>query len=213
MSTQVLDDKKAEAKATLAAYFDAMVESDYGEAEWAELAKIESEGNAFIDQATDAEEIKSVVASILYAADGVLTEAEKPAFAAYVAEATENVESAFDASLYRDAERAEGAAIVQEAKDALANATTYAQAEALELSALAKIDALKTAAEWKAEEEAANANKNEPNVSEPEQDRTVEKEKSGCGSSMSGIWQILVAAGLASMVMIKNQRKEKVNEK
>ena len=207
--TQVLDDKKAEAKAELAAYFNAFSESDYAAAEWAELDRMQREGNAFIDEATDAEEIKEIVAGIKYAADGILTEAEKPAFATYVAQASVGVEQAFNASLYREAEAAEGAAIVANAKEALANATTYAEAEALELSALADIAALKTAAQWEAEE-AANANKNESNESKPEgeEDRFVPREEEGCGSVASGVLQTLLLAGLSSMIMIKNKKKE-----
>ena len=209
VNAQVLDDKKAEAKAELAAYFNTFTQSDYAAAEWAELDRMESEGCAFIDSATDAKEINEIVAGIKYAADGVLTEAEKPAFAAYVAQASQNVGSYFNPALYREAEQTEGAAIIAQAQAALATATSYAQAEALELSALAKLDGLKTAAQWQAEEEAAKENQNQSTPNNPEeQDRTVEKEESGCGSVVGGIWQMVIVAGVSSMVMIKTKRKE-----
>ena len=65
VSAQDLADKKTQAKADLAAYFDGMTESAYGEAEWAAIAKIESEGYTFIEKATDAAEVDEIVASIL----------------------------------------------------------------------------------------------------------------------------------------------------
>lgn len=203
-SSASLADEKSQAKAELTTYFDGFAEDAYGEAEWAALAKIESEGYALIDDAADAEAVENIVAGIKYAAECVLTEEEKPAFAEYVAEATANVQNAFVASLYRDAERAEGEALVEETKNALAKATTYAEAEALELSALAKIDALKTAAEWEAEESM------KPVIPDTSASDLVEEPVAdkGCASSMEGITAMFSVTTMFALMGIVNKKKE-----
>ena len=203
-SNENLAAQKSQAKADLAAYFDGFAQDAYGEAEWAMLAKIESEGYALIDAAVNADEIEEIVAGIKYAAEGVLTEEEKPAFAAYVAEATANVQNAFVASLYRDAERAEGTALVAETAKALAEAATYAEAEALELSALAKIGALKTAAQWEAEESMKPVIP-ETGASDLEEEPAV---NNGCASSMEGITAMFSVTTMFALMGIVNKKKE-----
>lgn len=204
-SGENLADKKAQAKADVAAYFDGLEESAYGEAEWAALAKIESESGLLIDGAADVESVDEIVAGIIYAADGILTEEEKPAFEQYVLAAVDNVQAAFVESLYRDAERAEGAALVQESKAALEKATTYAEAEALELSYLAKIDALKTAAEWEAEESMKPV---EPEFPTSDSVEEPEVENEGCSSSVEGITAIFSVTAMFALTVIANKKKE-----
>lgn len=203
-SSENLADQKSQAKVELTAYFDGFAEDAYGAAEWAALAKIESEGYALIDEAVDAEAIEDIVVGIKYAAEGVLTEEEKPAFAEYVAKATANVQNAFVASLYRDAERAEGEALVEETTKALSEATTYAEAEALELSALAKIETLKTAAEWEAEESM------KPVIPETSASDLVDEPEveNGCASSMEGITAIFSVTAMFALMGIVNKKKE-----
>ena len=206
-SSESLAEVKSQARAALNTYFDSFAEEAYGEAEWAALAKIASEGNALIDEAMNADEVNEIVTSIKYAADCVLTEEEKPAFAEYVAAATKNVQDAFVASLYRDAERAEGAALVENTKNALANATTYAEAEALELSALAKIAALKTDADWKAEESMKPVVP-DMSTSDWDDEEPAAAKESGCASSMEGITAIFSVTTMFALMAIINKKKD-----
>ena len=153
-----LNGKKTEAKQEAEAYFNGFTESDYGTAEWAALMQMKAESGAIIDDAVDFDGVQKAVAGIKYKAEGVLTEGEKPASEQRIAQAIQCVADAFDPSLYREAEAAEGAALVAEVETLLngLNASTKSvdAVEAIELSYLAKIAALKTAAEWTAEEEA-----------------------------------------------------------
>lgn len=203
-----LDNKKAQAKQEISTYFNAMTESAYGEAEWALLSLMKKESGSLIDAAMDMEDVDKVVASIQHKAEEVLTEEEKPAFAQFVETAVKNVQDAFVATLYRETEAMQGAALVEEAKKALEQATTYGEAEALELSYLAKIDALKTAAEWELEEQ-ANQNTQPQPKPEPEQPPVEEKPaEKGCGSSVNGVWaEISLVFAFMLIIILKNKKR------
>lgn len=209
-----LDSKKAQAKQEISTYFNGMTESAYGEAEWALLSSMKKESDSLIDEATDMEAVDNVVASIQYKAEGVLTEAEKPAFAGFVATAIKNVQDAFVATLYREAEAMQGAALIEEGKKALEQATTYGEAEALELSYLAKIDALKTAAEWETEEQANQNTQSQPQPeqSQPEQPSDEEESSAGCGSLIAGNWvMISLAFAFMLIIILKNKKRMDIN--
>ena len=207
-----LNSKKAQAKQEISTFFNGMSESAYGENEWKTLMQIKAESGMLIDEAADMAAVDKVVAGIQYKAGEVLTEEEKPAFAQFVAAAVKNVQDAFVATLYREAEATQGAALVEEGKKALEKATTYDEAEALELSYLAKIDALKTAAEWEAEEE-ANQDKDEPQPEQPqpetEQPSKEEEPKKmfGCGSSVISTSMVIGLAVMAALIVIMKNKK------
>ena len=205
-----LNNQKAQAKQQVETFFNGLTESAYGETEWAALMQMKAESGTLIDEAIDFEAVEKVVAGIQYKADGVLTEEEKPAFAEVVAKAVKSVEDAFVASLYREAEAAQGAAIVAEAKSALEAATTYAEAEAIELSAIAKIAALKTDAEWTAEEEAnKKPEKPQPQPEQPTVDEEPKKE--GCFGSVNGTLVVISLAMMAALILIMKNNKKRMD--
>lgn len=212
-----LDNKKAQAKQEISTYFNAMTESAYGEAEWVILSSMKKESCSLIDEAADIESVDKVVASIQHKAEEVLTEAEKPAFAQFLAAAVKNVQDAFVATLYREAEAMQGAALVEEGKKAIEQATTYGEAEALELAYLAKIDGLKTAAEWELEEQANQNTQPQPKPEQPQPEQpSNEKEPSaGCGSLIAGNWVMLSLAFAFMLIIIlkKKTRTDIKNEK
>ena len=70
----------------------------------------------------------------------------------YQSLAMERVENSFVESLYREEERAQGVALVQEAKEKIGNAETYDAVDGWEAEYLLRIDQLKTQAEWEEEE-------------------------------------------------------------
>lgn len=204
-----LDSKKAQAKQEISTFFNGMTQSAYGEAEWALISSMKKESGSLIDEAMDMDAVDRVVTGIQYKVEEILTEAEKPEFAQFVAVAVKNIQEAFVVTLYREAEATQGAALVEEGKKALEQATTYGEAEALELSYLTKIDALKTAAEWEAEEQ-ENQNTQPKPQPKPEQPQPEPSDKgelsAGCGSSIGGN---LVVISLAFMlvVILKNKKR------
>ena len=205
---EVLAEKKNQAKQAFAEFFASVSESEYGEAEWQVLTLIQSESEALIDSAANFEAVEKVLAGIMYKAQEVLKESEKPAFEGVKADAMKRIEDAFVVSLYREAEAAQGAALVAEGKTMLMQATTYGEADAIELSYLAKIDALKTAAEWEAEEQ-ANQNTEKPQP-EPQQPpvQNSSTEQTGCNSSIDGVWQVICLAMVCGLsLMIKNKKR------
>ena len=208
--------EKDKVKAEMVTYFNTLTESAYGAEEWALISEIKAETNTLIDAAESMAQVSEIIGGIQYKVEEILTEEEKPAFAAYVAEAVKSVEGAFDASLYREAEAAQGAALIEEGKAALENAKTYGEADALELSYIATIEALKTAAEWTAEEEANK--KEEPELpTKPEQpepstdnnasDDASDKKGLGCGSSVVETLVVISMALAFTLVLILKNKK------
>ena len=210
--------KKAEAKAEMATFFEGFLESAYGEAEWALISLIKAESMDLIDAAADMEAVADIFGGIQYKVEEILTEEEKPAFATFVANAAKNVEDAFVASLYREAEAAQGAAYIAEVETLLngldASTKSVAAVEAIELAYLAKIAALKTDAEWTAEEE---ANK-KPEQSKPEEDKQPEQSSdaeepgdAGCFGSVNGTMVVISLAMMAALVLIKKNNKKRMD--
>ena len=207
----VLAEEKAVAKAEMATFFDGLAQNTYGEKEAATLAMIREECNDLIDEAENMTAVAEIVAGIKYKAEGILTEDEKPAFAEAVAKKIQNVKDAFDASLYRPAEAEMGVWLVGNAEKALEQATTYAEADAIELSYLTQIGALKTAAEWEAEEAAKPQDKpEEPDVEEPDvevPDDQVEEPATGCGSSVVETLVVISMAFACTLVLMMKKKK------
>ena len=198
-------------KAEMEAFFNALTESAYGAAEWETISLIKAETNVLIDAMETMAQVADVVAGIKYKVGEILTEAEKPAFAEFVMTATANVTNAFDASLYREAEATQGAALVAECAALLASATTYGEAEALELQYLAKIDALKTAAEWDAEGVEDKTETPDVQPEQPDADTDDSKggimAKLGCGSSIVETLAIISLAAMATLILILKNKK------
>ena len=210
---QQLDDKKEQAKKELSGFFGDMPQSAYGAAEWALLSLMKNEVETLIDGAADMESVDEIAAGIRYKADEVLTEEEKPAFAQYVAATVKSVQASFVAALYRETEAAQGATLVEECKKELEKATTYGEAEAIELFYLTKIEGLKTAAEWEAEEE---ANKQDspprPEQTPPEQSSEKETENSsGCGSLVGGsVMSLGLVFAFMLVAILKNKKRMEI---
>lgn len=123
------------------------------------LAAIESAKTA-IDAATTKEEIVSAVDTAKATIDGLKTADEyaKEAIAGDVANAKAELDAyKAEEGLYREEQAAERQAIVEEAKLALDNALAIDQVNAIVANAKEAIDALKTAAEFDAEESLAGA--------------------------------------------------------
>ncbi len=205
-----LDGVKTAAKQDMATFFNGFNQSAYGEEEWALLNVMKAEAETLIDGAQSFEEVATKVAGIKNAANEVLMDVEKPEFAAFITNAVGNVEASFNASLYREAQAAEGAAIVAEGKALLEKATTYAEVEAVELKYIAKIDALKTAAELDLEEANKEEKPAEPEIVEPQPETEApsqEEPKKGCGSSVMNSLVIISLAVMATLIVIMKNKK------
>ena len=205
-----LNEEKGKVKVEMETYFEAFAESAYGQAEWQLISSIKAETNALIDAAESMTQVAQVVAGIQYKVEEILTEAEKPAFAEFVAEAIQNVKNAFVASLYRDAEVEMANWLIGNAEKELEAATTYGEVEAIELAYLADIAALKTAAEWEAEE--ALIPKDEPIEPQPEEPEveapdSVVEPASGCGSSVVETLVVISMALAFTLVVMMKKRK------
>jgi hypothetical protein len=178
--------------------------------------QMKAESGALIDEAMDQEALAKIVAGIQYKAEGILTEEEKPASEARIAAAIQCVADAFDASLYREAEAAQGAAYIAEVETLLngldASTKSVAAVEAIELAYLAKIAALKTDAEWTAEEE-ANKKPEKPQVQPQPEQPTVDEEpqKEGCSSSVNGTMVAISLAIMFSLILIKKNNKKRMD--
>ena len=200
---QELAKEKAQAKATLEAFFADFVQESYEESDWNTILEIKNEYAAVIDSITTLGAADAAVTSVKFAANSVLTKSEKEGLAAYCAAAAEKVEQAFDAALYREEERAQGAALVQAGKAAIKNASTYGEADALKTEYIERIRALKTSAQWE-EEERLDSSVDSSSSSE----ETVSgdaPEKSGCGSVVSAASGLLLAFAVG-LVVIKKKK-------
>ncbi len=206
--------EKDKVKAEMVTYFNTFVESAYGTEEWALICEIKAETNTLIDAAESMAQVAEIIAGIQYKAEEILTEEEKPAFAEYIEEAMKSVEEAFVASLYREVEAAQGAALVEEGKTALENAKIYSEADAIELAYIAKIEALKTDAELTAEEEANKKEENKlPTLPEDieiptDNNGTDNDAKAGCfGSVAETLVVISIALAFTLVLILKNKKR------
>ncbi len=207
--------KKQEAKTELALHFDDFSQENYDETNWNTILKIKNEYGVLIDAAKNIGEVTSTVVSVKLETDKVLTKDEQAAFAEYQASAIERLEECFDESLYREAERAQGVAWVQEAKTQIENAKTYDDVDGWCLGCLSRIADLKTKAEWEAEEREQAQEKEEGVTSDSsDQEQTSEAEKSGCNGSMNYVGMVFcMIAAIAPMAIRNKKRMGKDNEK
>lgn len=212
-----LANKKTEAKAELSAFFAGLSQADYEDEDWNSILVMQNEISAVVDSCGSMEEVNAAVFSIQYSVDKVLTKTEKAGFADYKAAAVASVEKSFVETLYREQERAQGAAFVQTAKDLIGQATSYDEVDGLELTYITRIGALKTKAEWEEEERVEEIVP--PSDSTEEENSTAEKEDAnngGCGSALGAlgiIFGVVVVAALSVVIILNKKRKDLKNEK
>lgn len=215
-----LDLDKETAKTELSAYFDGLSEAVYGAEGWQEILAIEEQAYTIIDGLKAFDEIDSAVLSVKFAVSKVATAEERAQLQQYLTSASERIGAAFNAALYREAERALGAQLVTDGQAALLLASSKDEVDSISADYIARIMALTTDAQWIViEQQAANNNNNEnddqdgatdSNTNDPiiiENDDTivVEREEKGCGSVVGGMGIIFGVMAMAASVTIKNK--------
>ncbi len=213
---------KAEKQESLKAFFDTLSEDNYVVEDWDKIVNMQKEGEAVINAVQSFEDVEEAFKAVKFAVNSVPTIEKNAAFNDYRAAAVQKVANAFDASLYRDAERAEGANLVQDGKQAVEGATSYAAVDGLSAEYIAKIHALKTDAQWQ-EEENAVVEEEENNQSSTEsnnnvviipggEDSTVEE--SGCAAVIISNGSVVEALAIAAAVgiILKKKKVGKQNE-
>ena len=160
--------------------------------------------------------MEEAVKAVKFAVNNVPTLEENAAFKDYRTAAVGRVENAFNEALYRETERAEGAKLVEEGKQAVAAAVSYAAVDGISAEYIAKIHALKTDAQWQEEENT---------VVEKEEDKTPSTdsgnnviiipggaddatEEKGCGSAIMGSNAIFGALLMTATVAIMMNKKK-----
>ena len=123
----------------------------------------------------------------------------------------QRLEASFVEALYREQEREQGAAWVQEAKTIIEQATTKDAVDSAELTYTARIRELKTQAQWESEEQQQNKPTDSTEKEEPSVDETPSKE-SGCGSALNQAG-IMLCAGMVAFMAINKKKDEKRDEK
>ena len=214
-----LANSKVAAKNTLADFFDSLDEVNYDGEEWATILAMKAEYVSIIDGVSTLGEVDGVVRGVKFAVKNVMTKAEKAGFAEYIAAAVSRLENAFISSIYRAEEQAQGALLVSEGKEAIAAANSYGDVDGICADYIARIAALKTDAEWTAEE----ANKSENNNQDNNQDNntppsnefsdgeaTPDLGKAGCGSftDAAGVVFATIAVGMAMVIKKKKDGME-----
>ena len=210
-----LNTKKVEAKQALDTFFATFAEGDYGVEEWQKIHIIKAETLAFIEAADTIDGVQQIVSGAEIKANAIVKEADKPALEAAKATAIQNVQGAFNASLYRAEEAEQGTTLVGNYVKAIELATTFDEVMINEYEALNAIEGLKTAAEWEAEEE-ANKKPDKPQVEkdpQPEQQPTVDEEpqKEGCFGSVNGTLVAISLAMMAALILIMKNNKKRMD--
>ena len=207
---QALAEKKATAKSELLAFFNGLERDLYETADWDKILSMQSEYSALIDALGNGEEVDAAVAGVKFTVGNVLTKVERADFAAYQEAAMQRLEASFVETLYREQERIQGAAWLQEAKTIIEQATTKDEVDGAELTYTARIRELKTQAQWESEEQ-----QNKPGDSTEKEESSVEetpKEKSGCGSSLNQVG-IMLGMAIAAFMVINKKKDGQRNEK
>ena len=210
---EALEAKKQEAKTELSSYFEVFSQEDYNETNWNTILKIKNEYGALIDTAKNISEVNAAVTSVKLATEKVLKKDEQSAFAEYQALAMERVENSFVESLYREEERAQGVALVQEAKEKIGNAETYDAVDGWEAAYLLQIDQLKTQAEWEEEErrqemEDSVASDSSEQDGQEQSTQSDSKEKLfGCTGSVNHIGMVFGIIMIVMPMVIRNKKR------
>jgi len=207
---QELAEKKATAKSELLAFFNGLEQDLYETADWDKILSMQSEYSALIDALGSGEEVDAAVAGVKFKVGNVLTKVERADFATYQATAIQRLEASFVETLYREQERIQGAAWLQEAKTMIEQATTKYEVDSVELTYTARISELKTQAQWESEEQ-----QNKPSDSTEKEESSVDEtppEESGCGSSLNQVG-ITLCMAIATLMVINKKKDGQRNEK
>ena len=147
------DKAKIEAKEELAAYKNEFSQEDYYEAEWASFDAIIAEGTANVDAAMTDEEVEAAVAAAKAKMDEVVTKAESDAIFNELKVSAKNDLAAYKSENdYRAADWAEIQAILEKANAAIDASESVTAINTAVESAKAEMDAVKTNAQWEADE-------------------------------------------------------------
>ena len=198
--------KKSAAKTELSAFFSGLSQNDYEAADWAEILSMQAEYTALLDTLANVDEVEAALVSVKFAVDKVLTKTEKADFAAYQTAASQRVENAFVASLYREQESAQGAAWVEEAKTLIAQATTFDEVDGVELTYTTRIRELKTAAQWEEEEQSKPDDSTDNSTEKEDSSVEEETEPTGCGGFVNEMG-IMLGMAVIAMLMVTNKKR------
>ena len=147
------DKAKIVAKEELAAYKNEFSQEDYYEAEWASFDAIIAEGAANIDAATTDDEVNSALAAAKAKMDEVVTKAESDAiFNELKVTAKTDLAAYKSENDYRAADWAEIEAILEKANAAIDASESVTAINTAVESAKVEMDAVKTNAQWEADE-------------------------------------------------------------
>ena len=147
------DKVKIAAKEELTAYKNAFSQEDYYEAEWASFDTIIAEGVANVDVAMTDEEVKAAVAAAKAKMDEVVTKAESDAIFNDLKTSTKNDLAAYKSENdYRAADWAEIQAILENANAAIDASESVTAINTAVANAKTEMDAVKTNAQWEADE-------------------------------------------------------------
>ena len=181
---EVIGEKRAEAKAELAAYVN---QADYKDAQWAEIQTIITQANATIDNCNSLIAVDNAVASAKAAIDAVKTAVEVDAEALATAKTNAKKEindyyGALNFDEYSDEANATLTSYVTQAKSAIDAATTIADVESIVSTFKADVDAV----------EKVKADNN----------------GKGCGASVaSGMATLVPVLALAVCMIIRKKRE------
>ena len=154
-----LTDVKAEAKAGLDAYKNP---DNYRDAQKEELAAAIEAGKNAIDSAKTLSEVEKAVSDAKAAMDAIKTDAELTGLETAKEKAKEELYSYKNEKDYRDAQKKELAAAIENGKSAIDNAKTLSDVQKALDDAKAAMDAIKTDAQLTAEENAAKGGSKAP---------------------------------------------------
>jgi hypothetical protein len=211
---EALEVLKEETKVSLKSFFDDLSEDNYVAEDWNKILNLQKEGVTAIDSVQSFADMQDVVTAIKFAVNNVPTLKENVEFQDYRAAAIEKIVNAFDETLYRETERAEGAKLVQEGKQAVENADSYAAVDGLSAECIAKIAALKTDAQWQEEENTVSEKEEEEQTSSTENNNVVvipggadsEAKRFSCGSVVNST-NIMFCIMLMAASVIINKKK------
>ena len=147
------DKAKIVAKEELTAYKNAFSQEDYYEAEWASFDTIIAEGVANIDAAMTDEEVEAALAAAKAKMDEVVTKAESDAiFNELKVSVKDDLAAYKNENDYRAADWAEIQAILEKANAEIDASESVTALNTAVASAKAEMDAVKTNAQWEADE-------------------------------------------------------------
>lgn len=144
---------KTDTKDDLDDYFNGLDKSLYDTEGQAALLALQEDSKRMIDGLTSFDAFEGAIKGVKFAVTQIPTAQKKAALAAYRSAAADRISGAFDETLYREAERAQGEALVTEGLAALEKAANNDEVDGISVEYIARIAALKTDAQWTQEEQ------------------------------------------------------------